>query len=241
MAGHNKWSKIKNKKGKEDKKRSKLFGKLSRAITVAAKEGGTDPGYNASLATAIEQARAENMPNDNIEKAIKKADSSDGGSEFEELNYEGYGPGGVAVLVKCLTDNRNRTAPEVRHAFDKFGGNLGQTGSVSFIFDHKGLLVIELDGRDEEEVMMDAIDAGAEDISSEDGFVEIKTEVEDFSQVRDGLKDKGYDFFKAELSYIPSNYIELTSEEEIEDMENMVDLLEDSDDVQAIYHNWEEH
>lgn len=241
MAGHNKWSKIKNKKGNEDKKRSKVFAKMARLITVAAREGGSDPEYNPQLKTAIEQAKAENLPNDNIERAIQKAEGSQDGSSYEEVIYEGYGPGGVAVLVECLTDNRNRTAPDVRHAFDKYGGNLGQSGSVSFMFDHKGLLVIEIGQRDEDEIMMDAIEAGAEDIQAEDGFVEINTEIKDFSDVRDRLKAKGYEFFKAELSYLPSTMVGLEEGPDTKNMETMIDMLEDNDDVQSVYHNWDQN
>lgn len=241
MAGHNKWSKIKNKKGNEDKKRSKVFAKMARLITVAAREGGSDPEYNPQLKTAIEQAKAENLPNDNIERAIQKAEGSQDGSSYEEVIYEGYGPGGVAVLVECLTDNRNRTAPDVRHAFDKYGGNLGQSGSVSFMFDHKGLLVIEIGQKNEDEIMMDAIEAGAEDIQAEDGFVEINTEIKDFSDVRDRLKAKGYEFFKAELSYLPSTMVALEEGPDTKNMETMIDMLEDNDDVQSVYHNWEQN
>lgn len=239
MAGHNKWSKIKNKKGSADAKKGKVFAKLARLITVAAKTGGSDPEYNPQLKTAIEQAKAENLPNDNIERAIKKAEAAGEGEGFEEVIYEGYGPGGVAVLVQCLTDNRNRTAPDMRHAFDKYGGNLGQNGSVSFMFDHKGLIVIELADLDEDQVMMDAIEAGADEISSEDGFVEIITEMGDFAQVRDALGQMGYSFFKAELAYIPGNYVSLVADEDIKNMENLVDILEDNDDVQAVHHNWD--
>lgn len=238
MAGHNKWSKIKNKKGAEDKKRAKVFAKMARLITVAAKEGGADPDYNPALKTAIEQAKAENLPNDNIKRAIEKASGSADGANFENVLYEGYGPSGVAVIVECLTDNRNRTAPDVRHAFDKHGGTLGQNGSVSFMFNHQGLLVIEED-ENEDEIMMDAIEAGAEDIEADEGFVEIKTDLQDFSDVRDSLKDKGYSFFKAELSYIPSNYVSLEGDD-VEKMEKLIDVLEDHDDVQAVYHNWDQ-
>ncbi len=238
MAGHNKWSKIKNKKGSADAKRGKVFSKLARLITVAAKRGGSDPEYNPQLKTAIEQAKAENLPNDNIERAIKKAEAAGEGDNYEEVIYEGYGPGGVAVLVECLTDNRNRTAPDMRHVFDKYGGNLGQNGSVSFMFEHKGLLVIEVKDLDEDQIMMDAIEAGAEDINSEDGFIEINVDMNDFAEVRDNLSERGYNFFKAELSYIPANYVELTDEKDIKNMETMIDILEDNDDVQSVYHNW---
>lgn len=240
MSGHNKWSKIKNKKGKEDVNRGKLFTKLARMITVAAKSGGCDPEYNAQLKSAIEKAKAENIPNDNIVRAIKKAEGDDQADNFEEVIYEGYGPEGVAVLVSCLTDNRNRTAPDMRHYFDKFGGNLGTDGSVAFLFDKKGLIVIEGEGLDEETVMMEALDAGAEDFKNEEGFYEITTEIKDFTSVVDKLKEAGYEFVKSEISYIPKTDAKITSEENIVKMEKLIDALEDHDDVQDVYHNWDE-
>ncbi|MDO5717998.1 MAG: YebC/PmpR family DNA-binding transcriptional regulator [Tissierellia bacterium] len=239
MAGHNKWSTIKNKKGKEDAKRGKVFTKIARMIIVAVKEGGTDPEYNPALKTAIEKAKAENMPNDNIDRAIKKAAGDADSDNFEEIVYEGYGPEGTAVMVSCLTDNRNRTASEIRHAFDKFGGNLGQNGSVSYMFNRKGLLLIDGEDLDEETVMMAALDAGAEDFSAEDGVYEVITEVESFSDVRDQLKDEGYEFIKAELYYLPSNYNTIQSEDNKINMEKMIDILDDNDDVQEVYHNWD--
>ncbi|MCG4586472.1 YebC/PmpR family DNA-binding transcriptional regulator, partial [Anaerosalibacter bizertensis] len=202
MAGHSKWSNIKRKKGKEDAVRGKIFTKLTRYITVAVKEGGSDPEYNPALKAAIEKAKAENMPNDNIDRAIKKAAGSQDADNFEEIKYEGYGPAGIAVYVSCLTDNRNRTASDVRHAFDKFGGNLGQTGCVSFMFDRKGILAIEKnDSIDEEELMMEAIEIGAEDFNVEEEVFEIITAPEDFNTVRDTLKEKGYEFVTAETSF----------------------------------------
>ncbi|WP_425539913.1 YebC/PmpR family DNA-binding transcriptional regulator [Microaceticoccus formicicus] len=240
MAGHNKWSTIKNKKGKEDAKRGKVFTKLARMIIVAAREGGIDPEYNSSLKTAIEKAKAENMPNDNIERALKKAAGDADSDNFEEVIYEGYGPEGTAVLVSCLTDNRNRTAADVRHAFDKYGGNLGQTGSVSYMFERKGLLVLDGEKLDEEEFMMEALEAGAEDFTSEDGIFEVVTATDDFSSARDTLSAAGHEFLKAELYYLPSNYNDINSEENIKNMEKMIDALEDNDDVQDVYHNWNE-
>lgn len=240
MAGHSKWSNIKRKKGKEDAVRGKIFAKLSRYITVAAKEGGTDPEYNPSLKAAIEKAKAENMPNDNIDRAIKKAAGDQEAGNFEEIKYEGYGPEGIAVLVSCLTDNRNRTASDVRHAFDKFGGNLGQTGCVSFMFNRKGVLAIEKNKTiDEEEFMMEAIDFGAEDFNVEEEVFEIITASEDFNSVRDALKEEGYNFVTAETSFIPENTVELKDEKDIKNMVKLIDILEDNDDVQEVYHNWE--
>lgn len=240
MAGHSKWSNIKNKKGKADAKRAKEFTKLGRNISVAAREGGGDPEYNAALKSAIEKAKAGNMPNDNIDRAIKKGTGDLDGAAFEEIIYEGYGPSGVAVIVSCLTDNRNRTAADVRHGFDKYGGNLGTNGSVSFMFDRKGIIGIErIDSIDEDELTMQAIDLGAEDIESEEDGFEIITSIEDFNQVRDGLSEAGYSFVIAELSYLPQNMVELTDEEDIKNMSKMIDLLEDNDDVQDVYHNWD--
>ncbi|OLS02852.1 YebC/PmpR family DNA-binding transcriptional regulator [Tissierella creatinophila] len=239
MAGHSKWNNIKNKKGKEDAKRGKIFTKLGRYIMVAAREGGADPEYNPSLKAAIDKAKAENMPNDNIERAIKKGSGEGAMDNYEEITYEGYGPGGVAVFANCLTDNRNRTAPDVRHAFDKFGGNLGQAGSVTFMFDRKGIIAIErIDSIDEDELTMFSIELGAEDFeASEDGY-EIITTPEDFNQVRNGLEENGYQFAMAEITYIPQTTVEL-NEEDAKKMEKLIDMLEDNDDVQDVFHNWE--
>ena len=241
MSGHSKWSTIKHKKGKEDAKRGKVFTKLGRYIMVAAKEGGGDPDYNPSLKAAIDKAKAENMPNDNIERAVKKGTGEAGADIFEEISYEGYGPSGTAVIVNCLTDNRNRTASDVRHAFDKYGGNLGQSGSVSFMFDRKGFLAIErTEEIDEDDLIMLAIEAGAEDfISGDDGF-EIITEPADFNNVKDELLKEGYNFAAAEITYIPQTMVSLTDELDINNMEKMIEMLEDNDDVQEVYHNWEE-
>lgn len=240
MAGHSKWNNIKNKKGKEDAKRGKVFTKLGRYIMVASKEGGPDPDYNPALKAAIEKAKAENMPNDNIDRAIKKGSGEIGVDNFEEIIYEGYGPAGIAVFALCLTDNRNRTAPDVRHAFDKNGGNLGQSGCVTFMFDRKGMIAIErIDSIDEDELTMQAIDLGAEDFISEDEGFEIISTPEEFNAVRDGLSELGYKFAMAEITYIPQNMVELADEADIKNMEKLIDMLEDHDDVQEVYHNWE--
>ena len=240
MAGHSKWNNIKNKKGKEDAKRGKIFTKMARYITVAVREGGDDPEYNAPLKNAIEKAKAENMPNDNIERAIKKGMGDLDGADFEEIIYEGYGPSGVAVFVEALTDNKNRTASDVRHAFDKYGGNLGSTGCVGFMFDRKGLIVIEKDSEvDEEELMLSTIEAGAEDFSVEDEVYEIITSVEDFNSVRDSLKESGYKLSSADLEYIPQTTSKLEEEADLKNMVKMLEMLEDSDDVQTVSHNWE--
>ncbi|NLN14947.1 MAG: YebC/PmpR family DNA-binding transcriptional regulator [Tissierellia bacterium] len=240
MAGHSKWHNIKNKKGKEDAKRGKIFTKLARTIMVAVREGGPDPEFNPALKAAIDKAKAANMPNDNIERAIKRGAGETDGQNFEEIIYEGYGPAGIAVFVECLTDNRNRTAPEIRHAFDKAGGNLGQSGSVTFMFDRKGLIAIERDDSiDEDELTMLAIELGAEDFEAEEEGFEIITAPEDFDRVRNGLSEAGYKFAMAELTYIPQNTVTLTDPEDIKKMEKLIDMLEDNDDVQAVHHNWE--
>ena len=240
MSGHSKWSNIKNKKGKEDARRGKIFTKMTRYITVAVREGGPDPEYNNALKAAIEKAKAENLPNDNIERAIKKAAGDLNSQSYEEIVYEGYGPGGIAVLVSCLTDNKNRSASDVRHAFDKYGGNLGQTGCVSFMFDRKGILAIEKNENiDEEELMMEAIELGAEDFASEDVVYEIITAPEDFNIIRDSLKESGYSFVTVEISNIPQNTVELKDEKDMKNMGKLIDILEDNDDVQDVYHNWE--
>lgn len=240
MAGHSKWNNIKNKKGKEDAKRGKEFTKLGRYIMVAAKEGGGDPEYNPALSAAIDKAKAANMPNDNIDRAVKKGTGESGDSVYEEINYEGYGPSGIAVIVSALTDNRNRTAPDVRHAFDKTGGNLGQSGSVSFMFDRMGILAIEReDSIDEDELTMLAIELGAEDFASEDEGFEIITTIDNFQAVKEGLSKEGYNFAMAEITQIPQNTVALTDPDDIKNMEKLIDMLEDNDDVQEVYHNWE--
>ncbi|EOD00692.1 YebC/PmpR family DNA-binding transcriptional regulator [Caldisalinibacter kiritimatiensis] len=240
MAGHSKWANIKHRKGRQDAKRAKIFTKLARAITVAAKEGGADPEYNPALKTAIEKAKAANMPNDNIDRAVKRGAGETDGANYEEIMYEGYGPSGVAVMVQCLTDNKNRTAADVRHYFSKHGGNLGASGCVSFMFDRKGVLIIDkIDDIDEEELMMQAIEAGAEDFSTEEEYFEITTAPEDFPEVRDNLKEAGYKFSTAEVSFIPQTTTKLTSEDDIKNMSKLIDALEDNDDVQEVYHNWD--
>lgn len=237
MSGHNKWSKIKNKKGSEDAKKGKIFTKHARNITVAAREGGLDPEYNASLKTAIEMAKADNMPNDNIDRAIKKASGEAGGDNFERVIYEGYGPGGVAFIVDCLTDNKNRTAPDIRHIFDKNGGNLGTDGSVMFLFEKKGEIIVNGEDKDLDDFMMDALEAGASDIKElEEGYYEALTEVADFNDTLDKLRDMGYKIESANISYI-ANEIEVDSDHH-EKLFKLIDALEDNDDVQEVYNNW---
>ncbi len=229
------------RKGKQDAKKAKEFTKVARLMMVAAREGGGDPEYNASLSSAIAKAKAINMPNDSIERAIKKGTGENDGSVFTELTYEGYGPGGVALIVECLTDNTNRTAADVRSYFSKYGGNLGTNGCVTFMFERKGVLAVEiLEGADMDKVMDDIMESGASDFSEEDGYIEVLTEVADFAVARDNLEEKGYTFSMAELRYLPSNMVSLTKEEDIKNMTKMIDMFEDHDDIQAIYHNFAE-
>ncbi len=238
MSGHSKWSTIKRKKGANDAQRAKIFTKIAREIVVAVKAGGPDPENNSSLKDAIAKGRANNMPNDNIQRTIKKAAGDTDTDNYENITYEGYGPNGVAVIVEALTDNRNRTAADVRHAFDKFGGNMGQTGCVSFMFDRKGMIIIEKDIVDEDTITMDALESGAEDISVEEDCYEITTDPADFHAVRDALESK-YELSSAEITMVPQTMVTLTDEDQITKMQRMIDTLEDSDDVQDIYHNWD--
>lgn len=241
MSGHSKWANIKNKKGKADAAKGKIFTKIGREIQIAVKMGGPDPASNSKLKDVIAKAKAANIPNDNIQRSIKKASGEGANEVIEEVVYEGYGPAGVAIIVEAVTDNRNRTAAEVRHIFDKNGGNLGATGCVSFMFDKKGMIVVEKsDSVDEDTLMMDALDCGADDFSSEDEVYEIVTDPVSFSSVRDALEEKGYTFVEAEVSMIPQNYVKLEKEEQLAQIEKLLDMLDDNDDVMEVYHNWEE-
>lgn len=241
MSGHSKWSTIKRKKGANDAARAKVFTKIAREIVVAVKAGGPDPDNNASLKNIIAKAHSANMPNDNINRTIKKAAASGEGDNYESITYEGYGPGGVAIIVETLTDNRNRTAADVRAAFSKYGGNMGTSGCVSFMFDHKGIIIIEdEDGEiDEDEVTMDALEAGAEDITVEDGIVEIETDPLEVDNVREALEGK-YKIASAEAAQVAQTLTELTDEKQIANMRKMLDTFEDNDDVQNVYHSWDE-
>ncbi len=239
MSGHSKWKNIMHKKEKTDAQRASVFTKIGKEIAIAVKEGGADPNSNSRLRDLISKAKDNNVPNDNIERAIKKASAADA-AVYEEITYEGYGPCGVAVIVKAATDNRNRTAAEVRHFFDKYGGNMGQTGCVSYLFTEKGLIVIENDGDvDEDKLMEDALEAGAEDFVSEEGAFEIYTVPEDMGAIRADLEAKGYKIASAEKDMIPSNYITLQTEDSIKDMSLLLEKLDENDDVQDVYHNWE--
>ena len=239
MSGHSKWHNIQKTKGAQDAKRAAAFTKIAKELIVAVKEGGSaDPAYNSRLATVVTKAKAANMPNDNIKRCLEKAAGA-GGDNYESITYEGYGPGGVAVIVETMTDNRNRTAGSMRHHFDKFGGNLGATGCVSWSFDKKGVLVIDNSEEelDEEEVMMDAMEAGADDFEAEDDCFTIYTLPDDFNDVVAKLSK--YTFASAQIEMVPQNYQSLNPEQAAL-MEKLIDIMEDDDDVQNVWHNWEE-
>ena len=238
MSGHSKWSNIKHKKEKSDAQRAKIFTKLGREITVIVKQGGPDPESNSKLRDVIAKAKSNNMPNDNIARCIKKAAGDSAADNYEEIVYEGYGPKGVAVIVEALTDNRNRTAADMRHYFDKYGGNLGTSGCVTFMFDQKGIILVNKEGADEDEVMMTALDAGADDFSAEEEEVfEITTPPYEVGTVREALENAGYTIESAEASRIPQTEVTLTDEEDIKNMNKLIEMLEDNDDVQNVYHN----
>ncbi|MDP4120596.1 MAG: YebC/PmpR family DNA-binding transcriptional regulator [Bacillota bacterium] len=242
MSGHSKWSTIKQKKGKNDAARAKIFTKIGRELAVAVREGGSaDPSVNSKLKDCIAKAKTNNVPNENIERIIKKASGGGDDTNYEAITYEGYGIGGVAVIVETLTDNRNRTAGDLRHYFDKFGGNMGTPGCVSFMFSKKGVLIIEREDLDasEDTVMEHALEAGASDFQADDDVFEIYTEPEDFSSVHSDLSAKGYTFASAEIEMVPSTYTKLAGEEAVTKMQRLLDMLDDNDDVQNVWHNWE--
>ena len=239
MSGHSKWNNIKRKKEKTDGARAKIFTKIGRELAVAVREGGSaDPNSNSKLKDCIAKAKANNVPNDNIERIIKKAAGDGNAEQYEAITYEGYGPSGIAVIVETLTDNRNRTAGDIRHYFDKYGGNLGTSGCVSFMFERKGQIVIEREGLDEDTVVEDALEAGASDFNAEEDVFEISTEPDDMGAVRDALEAKGYTFLSAEVAEVPSTTVDLTDEDAIEKMTKLLEMLDDNDDVQEVYHNW---
>ena len=241
MSGHSKFANIKHKKEKNAAAKGKIFTVIGREIAVAVKEGGADPANNSRLRDVIAKAKANNMPNDTIDRGIKKAAGDANSVNYEELTYEGYGPNGVAVIVTALTDNKNRTAANVRSAFTKGGGNIGTQGSVSFMFDKKGQIIIDKEEceLDADTLMMEALDAGAEDFAEEEDSYEILTSPEDFSAVREALEAKNIPMMEAEVTMIPQTWVELTDEESIKKMNRLLDLLDDDDDVQATYHNWD--
>ena len=243
MSGHSKWHNIQKTKGAQDAKRAAAFTKIAKEMYVAVKEGGgsTDPNYNSRLATIITKAKAANMPNDNIKRVLDKAASAGSGDAYEAITYEGYGPSGIAVIVETMTDSRNRTAGNVRHHFDKYGGKMGASGCVSWNFSKKGVLVIDNEDEDYEEdnVMMDAMDAGADDFEAEDTCFTIYTDPDDFNAVADALTKKGYAFVSAQIEMVPAEYKKLDNPDDIANMEKMLDIFEDDDDVQNVWHNWD--
>ena len=239
MSGHSKWNNIKRKKEKTDGAKAKVFTKIGREISVAVRTGGPNPASNSKLADLIAKAKRMSVPNDNIQRIIKKAEGGDK-TEYEAITYEGYGPGGVAVMVETLTDNRNRTAADLRHYFDKNGGNLGAMGCVGFLFSQKGVIDISLEDKDADEAMMDALDAGAEDFSEEEDSYEILTAPDDFSAVREALETAGLPIAEAQVAMIPQTYVELTDEQALKDLQRTLDLLDDDDDVTDYWTNWDE-
>lgn len=242
MSGHSKFANIKHKKEKNDAAKGKIFTIIGREIAVAVKEGGPDPNHNFKLAAVIAKAKANNVPNDTIERGIKKASGDNGGANYEQLTYEGYGPGGVAIIVKALTDNKNRTAADVRSAFSKGNGNLGTSGSVSFMFDEKGQIIIDKEEceMDPDDLMMTALDAGAEDFAEEEDSYEIITDPAAFDEVRKILEEQGIPMAEASVTMLPQNYVKLANPADKASLEKILDLLDGSDDVQDVYHNWDE-
>lgn len=242
MSGHSKFANIKHKKEKNDAKKGKIFTIIGREIVIAVKEGGPDPANNSKLRDVIAKAKANNMPNDTIERGIKKAAGDANADNYERLTYEGYGPNGVAIIVETLTDNKNRTAANVRSAFTKGNGNIGTPGSVSFMFDKKGQIIIAKEDceMDADDLMMIALDAGAEDFNEEEDAYEVLTDPDEFSNVRDALEKEGIVMAEAEVAMIPQTYVELTDETAIKNLQKTLDLLDDDDDVQNVYHNWDE-
>ena len=239
MSGHSKWNNIKRTKEKSDAQRGKIFTKIGREIAVVVKQGGSDPNVNSKLKDVIQKAKQNNMPNDSIERSIKKAAGELSGVNYESITYEGYGAGGSAVIVECLTDNKNRTTGDVRHAFDKHGGSLGSTGCVSYLFNRRGLIVIEKTiNTDVDTLMMDALDAGADDVVEEDDVMEVYTSPNNFDMVKQNLENNNYQFLSAEVTLVADNYIEL-EQSKLEQFEKMMDALNDLDDVQNVYHNVE--
>ena len=242
MSGHSKWHNIQKTKGAQDAKRASAFTKIAREMIVAVKEGGSgDPTNNNRLAAVITKAKAANMPNDNIKRTIEKALGSGDSSTFESMTYEGYGPSGVAVIVETMTDNRNRTASDVRHYFDKYGGKLGATGCVSWSFDKKGVIVIDNEDGDydEDTVMMASLDAGADDCVTDDDTYIVYTDPDAFQSVADALEKQNYKFLSAQVEMVPQTYVKLTAEGDVKNMSKMLEMFEDNDDVQNVWHNWE--
>ena len=239
MSGHSKWNNIKRKKEAADGAKAKVFTRIGREISVCVKEGGPDPASNSKLKDLISKAKANNVPNDNIDRIIKKAAGEGDKNNYETMVYEGYGPGGVAVIVECLTDNKNRTAGDVRHYFDKFGGNMGTTGCVSFMFTRKGIIILENEGCDEDKLMEDCFEAGADDFNVDGESIEVSTDPNSVYAISDKLREMGYSVISAEDSMVPSTYTTLSDEEQIRHMNLLLEALDDNDDVQQVYHNWD--
>ncbi|MBO4243138.1 MAG: YebC/PmpR family DNA-binding transcriptional regulator [Clostridiales bacterium] len=240
MSGHSKWNNIKRKKEASDAAKGAIFTKIAKEIAVAVKAGGPDPDGNSRLKDVISKAKAANMPNDNIKRAIQKAAGAGEGDDYEEIQYEGYGPGGVAIMVRTLTNNRNRTAADVRHIFSKYGGSLGVDGSVAFLFEEKGVILISKeDFEDEDQVMMDALDSGAADFVSEDEYYEVDTDPDDYYTVKDALEGKGYSFLDSSLGPVAITNAEVTDPDIISSLEKMLDMMEENEDIQEVYHNWD--
>lgn len=239
MSGHSKWNNIKRKKEATDAAKGKIFTKIGREISVCVKEGGADPNNNSKLRDLIAKAKSNNVPNDNIERIIKKASGEGNKNEYVTQTYEGYGPSGVAVIVECLTDNKNRTAGDVRHFFDKFGGNLGTTGCVSFMFSDKGYVIVENKGYDEDKIMEDIFEFGGDDFDMDDEEIRISCAANDVHALREGLESKGYNVLSAESVKEPASYTQLSDPDDIKKMNLLLENLEDDDDVQNVYHNWQ--
>ena len=242
MSGHSKFANIKHKKEKNDAAKGKIFTRIGREIAVAVKEGGADPANNSKLRDVIAKAKSNNMPNDTIDRSIKKAAGDANAANYEVSVYEGYGPNGTAIIVETLTDNKNRTASNVRNAFTKGGGNVGTPGCVSFMFDKKGQIIIDKEECDKEadDLMMIALDAGAEDFAEEEDSFEVVTDPDEFSKVREALEEAGIPMVSAQVTMIPQTYVELTDEQDVKMMNRILDLLDEDDDVQEVYHNWDE-
>lgn len=240
MSGHSKWNNIKRKKEASDAAKGAIFTKIAKEIAVAVKAGGPDPDGNSRLKDVISKAKAANMPNDNIKRAIQKAAGAGEGDDYEEIQYEGYGPGGVAIMVRTLTNNRNRTAADVRHIFSKYGGSLGVDGSVAFLFEEKGMILISKeDFEDEDQVMMDALDSGAADFIAEDEYYEVDTDPNDYYTVKDALEGKGYTFLDSSLGPVAITNAEVSDPDIISSLEKMLDMMEENEDIQEVYHNWD--
>ncbi len=239
MSGHSKWNNIKRRKEKTDAQKAKIFTKIGREIAVCVRESGGDPSVNGKLRDLIAKAKSNNVPNDNIDRIIKKAMGGDDKNQYETIFYEGYGPSGVAVIVETLTENRNRTAGDLRHYFDKYGGNLGTTGCVSFMFTQKGVIIIESEALNEDKMMEDAMDSGAADLSFEADVVEIYTDPNDLRAVREALEAKGYSFLSSEVEYLPQTGARIDDPDVAVKMNRMLEMMNDNDDVQNVWHNWE--